>query len=48
MKTENVFEDLKNFDNFFDLSNLDENHELFSEKNKNVIGIFKIETPRNI
>ena len=32
----------------FDFSNLDENHELFSNKNEKVIGKFKIETPRNI
>ena len=28
--------------------NLDGNHELFSERNKKVIGKFKIETPKNI
>ena len=32
MKTENNFRDLKNLENIFDFSNLDENHELFSEK----------------
>ena len=32
----------------FDFSNMDENHELFSEKNKKVIGKFKIETPKII
>ena len=26
---------------------MSENHELFSKKNKNVIGKFKIETPKN-
>ena len=31
-----------------DSSNLDENHELFSNKNKKVIGKFKIETPKNV
>ena len=30
------------------MSNLDENHELFSNKNKKVIGKVKIETPKNI
>ena len=30
------------------MSNLDENHELFSNKNKKVIGEFKIETPKNV
>ena len=31
----------------FDFSNLDKNHELYSNKNKKVIGKFKIETPKN-
>ena len=48
MKTENVIKDLKNLENIFDFSNLDENHELFSNKNKKVFGKFKIETPKNI
>ena len=32
----------------FDLSILDKNHEIFSNKNEKVIGKFKIETPKNI
>ena len=32
----------------FDFSNLDKNHELYSNKNKRLIGFFKIETPKNI
>ena len=48
MKTENFIKDLKNLEDTFDFSNLDENHELFSEKNKKVIGKFKIETPKNV
>ena len=48
MKTENIIKDLKNLEDIFDFSNLDENHELFSNKNKKVIGKFKIETPQNI
>ena len=48
MKTENVINDLKNLEYIFDFSNLDENHELFSNKNKKVIGKFKIETPKNV
>ena len=48
MKTENIIKDLKNLEDIFDFSNLDKNHELFSEKNKKVIGKFKIETPKNI
>ena len=48
MKTNNIIKDLKNLEDFFDFINLDENHELFSNKNKKVIGKFKIETPKNI
>ena len=48
IKTENIIKDLKNLEDIFNFSNLDENHELFSNKNKNVIGKFKIETPKNI
>ena len=48
MKTENINKDFKNLEDIFDFSNLDQNHELFSEKNKKVIGKFKIETPKNV
>ena len=48
MKTENIIKDLKKLEDIFDFSNLDENHELFSNKNKKVIGKFKIETPKNV
>ena len=40
--------DLKNLEDIFVSSNLDKNHELFSNKNKKVIGKFEIETPKNI
>ena len=48
MKTENTIEVLKNFEDISDFKILDENHELFSEKNKNVLGKFNIETLKNI
>ena len=48
MKTQNIINDLKNLEDIFDFSNLDENHDLFSNKNKKVIGKFKIETPKNV
>ena len=48
MKTKDIIKDLKNLEDIFDFSNLDENHELFSNKNKKVMGKFKIETPKNI
>ena len=46
MKTENTFELLKNLEDLSDFSNLDENHEIFSEKNEKVDGKLKIETPK--
>ena len=48
LERQNIIEDLKNLEDIFDFSNLDKNHELFSNKNKKVIGKFKIETPKNI
>ena len=44
IKTENIIKDLKNLENIFDFSNLDENNELFSNRNKKMIGKFQIET----
>ena len=48
IETENIINDLKNLEDLFDFSNLDKNHELFSNKNKKIVGKFKIETPKNI
>ena len=48
VNTKDIIKDLKNLEDIFDFSNLDENHELFSTKNKKVIGKFKIEAPKNI
>ena len=48
LKTQDIIKDLKNLEDIFDFSNLDKTHELFSNKNKKVIGKFKIETPKNI
>ena len=48
VNTKDIIKDLKNLENKFDFSNLDKTHELFSNKNKKVIGKFKIETPKNI
>ena len=48
MKTKDIIKDLKNLEDIFDFSNLNKNHELYSERNKKVIGKFKIETPLNI
>ena len=48
VNTTDIIKDLKNLEDIFNFSNLDKNHELFSNKNKKVIGKFKIETPENI
>ena len=48
VNTKDLIKDLKNLEDIFDFSNLDENHELFSNKNKRLIGFFRIETPKNI
>ena len=48
MNTKDIINDFKNLEDIFDFRNLDQNHELFSNKNKKVIGKFKIETPKNI
>ena len=47
VNTKDLIRDLKNLEDKFDFINLDENHELFSNKNKKVIGKFKIGTPKN-
>ena len=46
MTTKAIIKDLKILEVKFNFSNLDKNHELFSNRNKKVIGIFKIETPK--
>ena len=48
VNTNDIIEDLKKLEVIFDFSNLDENHVLFSNKNKKSMGFFKIETPKNI
>ena len=37
IRTENIIIVLKNLEHLLDFSNLDVNHELFSNKNKNVV-----------
>ena len=45
--TKNIIKDLKNLDDLFEFSNLNENHELIGNKKKKVIGKFRIETHKN-
>ena len=46
--TKDIVKDLKNLEEMFDFSNIGENHGIFSNKNKKVVGEFKIKTPKNI
>ena len=48
MNTKDIIKDLKNLENIFDFSTLDENHELFSKRNKKAIGKFETESPKTI
>ena len=48
VNTKDNIKGLKKLEVIFDFIILDENHELFSNKNKKVIGKFQIETPKDI
>ena len=48
MRTEIIIKDLIYLEDIFDFSNLDENREICSNKNKNVIEKFKTENPKNV
>ena len=48
VNTKDIIKNLKSREELFDFSNLNDNHQLFSNKNKKVIGKFKIEIPKNI
>ena len=48
VNTKDIIKDLKNLGDIFDFSNLDENHEVFSNKIRKMIGKFKMEAPKNI
>ena len=48
VNTKEIIKDLKDLENLFDFSNLNENQELFSDKNKNVIEEVNKEIPKNI
>ena len=48
MITEDIIRDLKKLGDTFGFSNLDENHELFSNKIEKMVGKYKLETPTKI
>ena len=48
IETQNISIDLKNLENLFDFSNLNENHELSSNIKKKVVGKVKTGTSGNI
>ena len=48
VNTKNIIKNLKYFDVLFDFSKLRENHEILSNKNKELFGKFRIENPKKI
>ena len=46
--TQNIIHDWKNLEDLFDFSDLDTNHELFSNTTEKVVGKLRIETPKDI
>ena len=48
VNTKDIIRDVKNLEVISDFSNLHDNHETFRNKNKKVIGKFKIETSKNV
>ena len=48
MNTNDIIKGLKNLENLFDFSNLNENHDRFSDKNEKPTWNFKIKTPKCI
>ena len=47
VKTKDITKDSKNLEDIIDFSNLDKNHDLFSNKNKKLFGFLEIATPKN-
>ena len=47
INSKDIIKGFKNIEDVIDFSNLDENRDLYSKKNKKVMGKFKIETPKN-
>ena len=47
MKTQNIIKDLKNLEDMFEFTNLDEKHEMMGNKKIKVICKIQIETPKN-
>ena len=48
VNTKNTIKDLLNQEDLFDLSNWNDNHEIFGNKSKTVIVKFTVETPEKI
>ena len=48
VNTKDIIRDLKSLEDIIDFKNLHKSHELFSKKNKKVLGKFKIETPKHL
>ena len=48
VSTKDILKDLKNFVDSLDFSKLNESHEVFSSKNRKVLGRYKTKTPKSI
>ena len=48
MNTKDKIKDRKNLEEILEFSNLDESHELFTNKNEKLIDKLKLETPKDI
>ena len=46
--TKRIIKDLKSLEDLFDFSNLNKDHDFFSNKNKEVIGKFKMKKPLKV
>ena len=48
LSTNDIFEDLQNLNDLFDISNLNKSHGLLSDKNKKILSKLKIDAPKYI
>ena len=46
VNTKDIIRDLKNLENIFNFSNLDENHKIFGNRNKKLLDFFKLQTAK--
>ena len=46
VNTNDIIKNLKKFGSIFEFSNVEKNHEIFSNKSEKIAGKFKLETPK--